>query len=151
MPVTSVRGLLIGAGLAGRCSNTYLPRKGPRCGGSTGGCPQLRAYELMVICDGDLENSEARTAMDEVQGRISEIGEVASFDFWGLRDFAYEINHKTRGYYSVIELRAEPGAMDPVERYLRIADGVVRHKLIRLPDDEAQRRGLLDGTSANSQ
>ena len=79
------------------------------------------------------------------------IGEVASFDFWGLRDFAYEINHKTRGYYSVIELRAEPGAMDPVERYLRIADGVVRHKLIRLPDDEAQRRGLLDGESANSQ
>ena len=111
----------------------------------------MRAYELMVICDGDLENAEARTAMDEIQGRIAEIGEVASFDFWGLRDFAYEINHKTRGYYSVIELRAEPGAMDPVERYMRIADGVVRHKLIRLPDDEAQRRGLLDGEPANSQ
>ncbi len=110
----------------------------------------MRVYELMVICDGDLENAEARKAMDEVQGRISEIGEVASFDFWGLRDFAYEINHKTRGYYSVIELRAEPGAMDPVEQYLRIADDVVRHKLIRLPDDEAQRRGLLGEGSTNS-
>jgi len=35
--------------------------------------------------------------------------------------------------------------MDPVERALRIADSVVRHKLIRLPDDEAARRGLLAG------
>ncbi|WP_419843073.1 30S ribosomal protein S6 [Candidatus Poriferisodalis sp.] len=107
-------------------------------------------YELMVICDGDLENAEARKAMDDVQGRISEVGEVASFDFWGLRDFAYEINHKSRGYYSVIELRAEPGAMDPVERHLRIADDIVRHKLIRLPDDEARRRGLLEAESAHN-
>ena len=30
-----------------------------------------------------------------------------------------------------------------VERMLRIADEVVRHKLIRLPDDEAAKRGLL--------
>ena len=111
----------------------------------------MRVYELMVICDGDLENSEARKAMDEVQRRVAEIGEIASFDFWGIRDFAYEINHKTRGYYSVIELRAEPAAMDPVERYLRIADDIVRHKLIRLPDDEAHRRGLLDSGSADSQ
>ena len=110
----------------------------------------MRAYELMVICDGDLENAEARKAMDEIQGRITEVGEIASFDFWGLRDFAYEINHKARGYYSVIELRAEPGAMDPVERYLRIADDVVRHKLIRLPDDEARRRELLGEEPANS-
>ena len=40
--------------------------------------------------------------------------------------------------------------MDPVERYLRIADDVVRHKLIRLPDDEAQRRGLFGEGSTNS-
>ena len=37
--------------------------------------------------------------------------------------------------------------MDPVERALRIADDVVRHKLIRLPDDEAAKRGLLAGTT----
>ena len=37
--------------------------------------------------------------------------------------------------------------MDSVERVLRIADDVVRHKLIRLPDDEAARRGLLAGTT----
>ena len=42
---------------------------------------------------------------------------------------------------------AEPGALDGVDRNLRLADEVVRHKLIRLPDAEAARRGLV-GTAA---
>ena len=43
----------------------------------------------------------------------------------------------------VFEIEAEPGALDDVERNLRFADEVVRHKTIRLPDAEARRRGLL--------
>jgi len=30
-----------------------------------------------------------------------------------------------------------------VDRTLRLADDIVRHKIIRLPDSEAARRGLL--------
>jgi len=41
------------------------------------------------------------------------------------------------------EIEAEPGALDGVDRNLRLADEVVRHKIIRLPDSEAHRRGLL--------
>ena len=36
----------------------------------------------------------------------------------------------------------EPGAHDDLERVLRLADDVVRHKLIRLPEAEAERRGI---------
>lgn len=103
----------------------------------------MRAYELMVIHDGDLDDVEVQDALKGVRARIEEVATVASFDFWGRRRFAYEINHKTEGYYSVFELLADGGAMDPVERTLRIADDVVRHKLIRLPDSEAERRGLV--------
>ena len=35
-----------------------------------------------------------------------------------------------------------PEALDELERQLRLADDVVRHKLIRLPDAEAERRGM---------
>ena len=70
-------------------------------------------------------------------------GEIATTDRWGKRRFAYEINHKTEGFYVVFEIVAEPGALDDLERSLRLADDVVRHKLIRLPDREAARRGLL--------
>ena len=44
----------------------------------------------------------------------------------------------------VLEMVTEPRDMAPLERTLRLADEVVRHKLIRLPDDEAARRGLLE-------
>ena len=33
--------------------------------------------------------------------------------------------------------------MEPLERMLRLSDEIVRHKLIRLPDHEAQKRGLI--------
>jgi len=50
------------------------------------------------------------------------------------RRFAYEIDHKTEGYYLVMQIVAEGGALDDIERQLRLADDIVRHKLIRLPD-----------------
>jgi small subunit ribosomal protein S6 len=70
-------------------------------------------------------------------------GTIAKTDKWGKRRFAYEINHKNEGSYVVFEIEAEPGALDGVDRNLRLADEVVRHKIIRLPDSEAHRRGLL--------
>ncbi len=76
-------------------------------------------------------------------------GTVVNTDRWGRRRFAYEINHKTEGYYVVLEIVTAEGAdLDDLERSLRLADEVVRHKLIRLPDREAARRGLLGEQAA---
>ena len=109
----------------------------------------MRAYELMVIHDGDLDDVAVQDELKDVRSRIDAVGDIKKVDFWGRRRFAYEIDHKHEGYYSVIEVVADPGAMDSVERALRIADNVVRHKLIRLPDSEAERRGMLgDGQTA---
>ena len=106
-------------------------------------CAIVRAYELMVIHDGDLDDVAVQDALKDVRAKVEAAGEIKNVDFWGRRKFAYEINHKTEGYYSVIEVLAEGGALDEVERNLRLADDVVRHKLIRLPDSEAERRGLI--------
>ena len=65
---------------------------------------------------------------------------------WGLRRFAYEINHKTDGFYVVVELLA-PTILEEVDRTLRLADNVVRHKFMRLPLKEAHRRGLAAATA----
>jgi small subunit ribosomal protein S6 len=73
---------------------------------------------------------------------------VGTADWWGKRRFAYEINKKHEGYYVVFNLVAPGGALDDMERSMRLADDVVRHKLIRLPDREAARRGLVEAGSA---
>ena len=67
-------------------------------------------------------------------------------DWWGKRQYAYPINKKEYGYYIVLNVEAPGGALDDLERTLRIADSIVRHKLVRLPDAEAARRGM--GTAA---
>jgi small subunit ribosomal protein S6 len=99
----------------------------------------------MVIFDGDLDDSAAAQASNRVNAYAGEVGaSVEKNDWWGRRKFAYEIDHKVEGYYLVLELVAENGSfIGDLDRNLRLADDVVRHKLIRLPDSEAQSRGLL--------
>ena len=111
----------------------------------------MRAYELMVIFDGDLDEPVAQVWIKTITEQIAATGGNVHgrLDWWGKRRFAYEINHKHEGYYLVLNLVAEPGALDGLERSLRLADEVVRHKLIRLPDAEAARRGLVGSGAAS--
>jgi len=108
----------------------------------------MRAYELMVICESSLEESAVAQVINQVTAQVeTKGGRVATTDKWGKRRFAYEIDHRTEGFYVVFEIEAEPGSLDDVDRFLRLADDVVRHKLLRLPDREAHRRGLLGAAS----
>jgi len=105
----------------------------------------MRAYELMVIVDGSVEESLVETTVRRVHDQIkAKGGDVKTTDRWGKRRFAYEINKKHDGYYVVIEFLAVGEGLDDLERQMRLADDIVRHKLIRLPDREAAHRGLLE-------
>jgi small subunit ribosomal protein S6 len=104
----------------------------------------MRAYELMIIYVGDTEDAAVNESLAKVtQGVEAGGGTVVKTDRWGRRRFAYEINHRWEGIYVVLEITTEGRDLHDVERPLRLADEVVRHKVIRLPDHEAARRGLL--------
>ena len=96
----------------------------------------LRAYELMVIIDGEIDDPRAQAWIKTVtDGIVAAGGSIHGRpDLWGKRQFAYPIHRKETGYYLVIEVLAEGGALNELERTLRLADEVVRHKLLRLPD-----------------
>lgn len=104
----------------------------------------MRAYELMVILDGDLEDQDAQTWVKTISNQITARGGSVHGkpDWWGKRRFSHPLNRKEEGYYVVFNVLAPGGALDEVERAFRIADDIVRHKLIRLPDAEAARRGM---------
>ncbi|MGA1052292.1 MAG: 30S ribosomal protein S6 [Ilumatobacteraceae bacterium] len=103
-----------------------------------------RAYELMVIIDGDVDDPKAQSYVKMVTDEVVKAGGAihGKPDWWGKRAFAYPIDKKESGYYLVGECLADGGARDELERQLRLADDVVRHKLIRLPEREAARRGM---------
>ena len=104
----------------------------------------MRAYELMVILDSDVEDAKAQAYVKVVTDGIVAAGGTIHGrpDWWGKRAFAYPINRKDTGYYLVIQAVAPAGSLAELERTLRIADEVVRFKLLKLPVAEAARRGM---------
>jgi small subunit ribosomal protein S6 len=103
-----------------------------------------RAYELMVIIDAELDDEVIDATIKRIADLLDQRGAtVKSEDRWGRRRFAYEINHKLEGYYVLFEF-VGGSDLDSLERALRLADETVRHKVVRLPDHEAARRGLVE-------
>ena len=60
---------------------------------------------------------------------------MGTVDRWGKRTLAYELTHKREGYYVVAEFTAEPKAAADLDRFLVLADEVLRHKIMRVPDE----------------
>ena len=100
----------------------------------------MRPYEVMIILNAALEEDAIRAQIDTAQEIIRANGGTPNrVDRWGKRRFAYEVKHQWEGYYVLIEATAEPIAMSELDRALHLADDVVRHKVIRLPEGVAGR------------
>ncbi len=92
----------------------------------------MRDYEVMTIHRPDLAEDEVETKIGDLESHLSGSGAtVDGRDMWGKRRFAYEIDHLSEGYYSVVTFQAEAAAVDSLDRMLSLADDVVRHKIVR--------------------
>jgi small subunit ribosomal protein S6 len=85
----------------------------------------------MLILPAEADESVVGTALDRIARVVSEAGgEVGKVDRWGRRRLAYEIARQNEGYYVVVEFSAEPEVIAELERNLRLADEVVRFKVV---------------------
>lgn len=114
----------------------------------------MRPYEVMVILDTGLEEDAIQAVVDRATGLItSGGGTVSKVDHWGRRRLAYEIGHRSEGYYVLIEAMAEPTAVEEIDRMLSLADEVMRHKVVRIPEAvaaKARQRSASDPVPAAS-
>ncbi|MDP8959577.1 MAG: 30S ribosomal protein S6 [Actinomycetota bacterium] len=101
----------------------------------------------MTIHRPELAEADVRSLVRETEEFLrSRDAEVTGTDLWGKRRFAYEIDHLKEGYYSVISFQAEPTVVDDLDRLLGLADRVVRHKVVRVGEVEAQDLSQPPGT-----
>ena len=105
----------------------------------------MRAYELMVIISGNSDESSAHGWLKTITASVNAAGGTVhgNPEWWGKRRLAYPSKKQDEGYYAIFNIVAPGGAMDEVERGFRLSDEVLRHKLLRLPDAEAARRGMV--------
>jgi small subunit ribosomal protein S6 len=86
----------------------------------------------MTITRGSLDETAVQGVIERFSALITaQGGTVDRVDHWGKRQFAYEIQHMTEGYYTVIDLTISGEGLNEVQRQLRIADEIVRHKVVR--------------------
>ena len=111
----------------------------------------MRPYEVMVILDASLEEDAIRAVLDRATDVIRNNGGTPGrVDRWGKRRFAYELHHRWEGYYVLMEFTAEVELEEELHRMLSLADEVVRHKVVRIPDAALKARAAPAAASAEA-
>jgi small subunit ribosomal protein S6 len=92
---------------------------------------ELRKYEVLLILPPDADEQVVVRVADRITQTLAQRGggQVDKIDRWGRRRLAYEIAHQSEGYYVLIEFTAEASALVELDRVLRLADEVIRHKV----------------------
>lgn len=95
----------------------------------------MNKYEVMYIINVAVEE-EKRAELIETLAKIitDHDGKILKRDEWGLRDFAYPIDHMTKGYYVVETFEAENDCLKEYDRLMHINPNVVRYMIVRRDD-----------------
>ena len=100
----------------------------------------MRPYEVMVIFDVGLEDGDINAGLDRITSLVRDRGgSPGRVERWGRRSFAYELKHRSEGYYVLIEFMAEATLVADLDRMLTLDDIVLRHKVMRQPDRQSGR------------
>lgn len=92
----------------------------------------MRHYELMVILEPNLEESQVSPTLDKFLKGVKDAGgTIDKIDVWGRRRLAYEINKSNEGVYAVVDLQSEPGPVAEMDRQMRLSESVLRTKVLR--------------------
>lgn len=95
----------------------------------------MRDYEVMTIHRPDLAESDIDSDLSQIELFLTDNGgNVSKRDLWGKRRFAYEIDHLSEGFYTVLSFQAQPQVVETLDRRLTLSDEVLRHKIVRLED-----------------
>lgn len=97
----------------------------------------MKKYEIMYIVKADLEDAKRQEVIDGLHKIITDHnGTIDKVDEWGVKEFAYEINHMTKGYYVLINISAGNEAIAEFDRLIRINQSVIRHLTLKLEGEE---------------
>lgn len=81
----------------------------------------VKQYETVFIATPVLSEQQMKEAVAKYTKLIADNGgEVVYEEDWGLRQLAYPIQHKTSGFYYLIQFKAEPSFIETLEtQYFR--------------------------------
>jgi small subunit ribosomal protein S6 len=96
----------------------------------------INQYETVFIATPVLSEAQMKEAVEKYTKLIKDNGgEVVYEEDWGLRQLAYPIQHKTSGFYYLIEFKADPQFVNTLEIQYRRDERVLRYLTVALDKD----------------
>ncbi len=89
----------------------------------------MNNYALTLVLKNDLDEKARKELLDSVTKRM---GKVEKEDLWGSRDLSYPIMHATKGFFAHYLFSAEPDAIAPLDKAVKLDEDVLRYLLVRV-------------------
>jgi small subunit ribosomal protein S6 len=90
-------------------------------------------YDLVLLLDAEAEQGARAGIIKDVKQSISSSGELVRHDEWGKRELAYPIRHREQAEYHLLQFYPSgAGILNSLDRSLRIADEVLRFRIVKL-------------------
>jgi small subunit ribosomal protein S6 len=88
-------------------------------------------YEITYIARQEIAEND----VEKLTGEFSKLletggGKIIKTEYWGLRNFSYEMNKSKRGHYTLIGVDAPAPAVKELERQMRLHENVMRYLTI---------------------
>ena len=114
----------------------------------------MNHYETVFILTPVLSDAQLKETVDKFKAVLTENGSsIVNEENWGLRKLAYPIQHKSTGFYTLIEFDAEPKVIKKLEIAFRRDEKVLRFLTFRLDKyaaEYAAKRRSLKGAKVNT-
>ena len=90
-------------------------------------------YDLTLMLVVEASDEQRAKILADVESAISNAGgSIERNDDWGRRAMAYQINHQPEAEYHLLQFTAPPTLIEEVSHTLRITDGVLRFRVIKV-------------------
>ena len=89
-------------------------------------------YDLMLLLDSDAPSERRGEILRDVESAIASGGSLESNHNWGVRRLSYEIDHRNEAEYHLLQFRSSPELLESLRRALKLIDGIVRFRLIKV-------------------
>jgi small subunit ribosomal protein S6 len=90
-------------------------------------------YDLTLLLSTDAEDEQRKKVLADVESAITSAGgSIERNDDWGRRPLAYEIRHQPEAEYHLLQFRAPGTLIEELSHTLRITDGVIRVRVIKV-------------------
>ena len=97
----------------------------------------MKKYEIMYIVNASLDDAAFKTVSDRLHATITDNGgSIDKVDDWGVKEYAYEIDHMKKGHYAVVNATANNEGIAEYQRLARISNSVIRIMVVKTEDEK---------------